>query len=59
VGVDLRLDAVSATMILVVTGIGSLITIYAVGYMAGDERFGRFFAYLTLLVFFLLMLVLG
>jgi NADH-quinone oxidoreductase subunit L len=59
VGADLRLDAVSATMILVVTGVGSLIHVYAVGYMHGDPRFGRFFAYLNLFVFFMLMLVLG
>jgi NADH-quinone oxidoreductase subunit L len=59
VGVDLRLDAVSAAMILVVTGVGSLIHIYAIGYMHGDARFGRFFAYLNLFVFFMLMLVLG
>ena len=59
VGVDLRLDALSATMILVVTGIGTLIHVYAIGYMHGDRRFGRFFAYLNLFVFFMLMLVLG
>ncbi|MEX0985544.1 MAG: NADH-quinone oxidoreductase subunit L [Actinomycetota bacterium] len=59
VGVDLRLDAVSATMILVVTGVGSLIHVYAMGYMQGDPRYGRFFAYLNLFVFFMLMLVLG
>ncbi len=59
VGADLRLDAVSAAMILVVTGVGALIHIYAIGYMDGDPRFGRFFAYLNLFVFFMLMLVLG
>jgi NADH-quinone oxidoreductase subunit L len=59
VGADLRLDAVSATMILVVTGVGSLITVYATAYMAKDPRFGRFFAYLTLFVAFMLLLVLG
>jgi NADH-quinone oxidoreductase subunit L len=59
VGADLRLDALSATMILVVTGVGSLIHVYAIGYMDGDPRFGRFFAYLNLFVFFMLMLVLG
>ncbi len=46
-------------MILVVTGIGSLIHIYAIGYMHGDPRYGRFFAYMNLFVFFMLMLVLG
>jgi NADH-quinone oxidoreductase subunit L len=59
VGADLRLDAVSAVMILVVTGVGALIHIYSIGYMEGDARFGRFFAYLNLFVFFMLMLVLG
>jgi NADH-quinone oxidoreductase subunit L len=59
VGVDLRLDALSAVMILVVTGIGTLIHVYAIGYMDGDPRYGRFFAYLNLFVFFMLMLVLG
>ena len=59
VGADLQLDAVSATMILVVTGVGSLIHIYAIGYMHGDPRYGRFFAYLNLFVFFMLMLVMG
>ena len=57
--VDLRLDALSATMILVVTGVGLLIHIYAVGYMEDDPRFGRFFAYMNLFVFFMLMLVLA
>ena len=59
VGVDLRLDQLSAVMILVVTGIGSLIHLYAIGYMREDPRFGRFFAYLNLFVFFMLMLVLA
>jgi NADH-quinone oxidoreductase subunit L len=59
IGADLRLDTLSATMILVVTGIGSLIHLYSVGYMRDDVRFGRFFAYLNLFVFFMLMLVLG
>ncbi len=58
-GADLRLDTLSATMILVVTGSASLIHLYAIGYMHGDPRFGRFFAYLNLFVFFMLMLVLG
>ena len=59
VGVDLRLDVLSATMILVVTGIGLLIHVYAIGYMEGDPRYGRFFAYLNLFVFFMLLLVLA
>jgi NADH-quinone oxidoreductase subunit L len=59
VGTDLRLDVLSATMILVVTGIGFLIHVYAIGYMEGDPRYGRFFAYLNLFVFFMLLLVLA
>jgi NADH-quinone oxidoreductase subunit L len=59
VGADLRLDDLSMTMVLVVTGVGALIHVYAIGYMAGDARYGRFFAYLNLFVFFMLMLVLG
>jgi NADH-quinone oxidoreductase subunit L len=59
VGMDLRLDDLSMTMVLVVTGIGALIHVYAIGYMAGDPRYGRFFAYMNLFVFFMLMLVLG
>ena len=59
VGADLRLDALSATMICVVTGVGSLIHLFANGYMQGDPRFGRFFAYMNLFAFFMLMLVLG
>ena len=59
VGADLQLDALSATMILVVTGVGALITIYAIGYMRDDPRYGRFFAYMNLFVFFMLMLVMG
>ena len=59
VGADLRLDTLSATMILVITGIGALIHLYSIGYMAEDPRQARFFAYMNLFVFFMLMLVLG
>ena len=57
----LRLDALSAVMILVITGIGSLIHIYSTSYMheESDEAFARFFSYLNLFCFFMLMLVLG
>src|SRR6266513_1432005 len=48
VGMDLRLDSVSATMILVITGVGALIHVYAIGYMAGDPRYGRFCSYLLI-----------
>jgi NADH-quinone oxidoreductase subunit L len=59
VGMDLRLDPLSLTMILVVTAVGSLIHIYSIGYMEGDPRYGRFFAYMNLFCAFMLVLVLG
>ena len=54
-----HLDRLSAIMTLVVTGIGSMIHIYSTGYMHDDKSFGRFFAYLNLFLFFMLLLVLG
>ncbi len=59
VDVSLRADPLSITMVLIVTGVGALIHLYAVGYMEHDPRFGTFFAYLNLFVFFMLMLVLA
>ncbi|MBY0426231.1 MAG: NADH-quinone oxidoreductase subunit L, partial [Cytophagales bacterium] len=53
------IDPLSITMLLIVTGIGFLIHIYSIGYMHDDESFPRFFAYLNLFVFFMLILVLG
>jgi NADH-quinone oxidoreductase subunit L len=52
-------DPLSAVMILVVTGVGFLIHLYAVGYMHGDPGFARFFLFLNLFVFAMLVLVLG
>lgn len=52
-------DPLSITMALFVTGIGALIHLYAVGYMHGDEKFPRFFLFLNLFVFAMLLLVLG
>jgi NADH-quinone oxidoreductase subunit L len=56
-----RLDPLSAVMILVITGIGSLIHIYSTSYMheETDSEFARYFSYLNLFVFFMLLLVLG
>src|SRR5919198_951134 len=56
-----RLDPLSGLMLLVVTGIGTLIHIYSTAYMADEPRGGvaRFFCYLNLFCFFMLMLVLG
>src|SRR3982751_2576070 len=59
IGVDFMVDRLSAVMLLVVTGVGLLIHIYAVGYMAHEGGFYRFFAYLNLFMFFMLVLVLG
>ncbi len=52
-------DPLSITMCLFVTGIGTLIHLYAVGYMHGDERFSKFFLYLNLFALSMLVLVLG
>ena len=60
-GVDASLawDPLSAVMTLVVTGVGALIHVYSIGYMAGEARFGQFFAYLNLFITSMLILVLG
>lgn len=55
----MQIDTLSTTMMLVVTGVGSLIHIYAIGYMHGDPNFSRFFTYLNLFFFFMLILVTG
>ena len=52
-----RVDTLSSVMMLVVTGVGSLIHIYAIGYMRGDARFPRFFTYLNLFLGSMLVLV--
>jgi NADH-quinone oxidoreductase subunit L len=57
VGLSLILDPLSATMMLVVTGVGGLIVLYSVGYMDGDDEERRFFAYMALFVFAMLLLV--
>ena len=54
-----QLDRLSIVMVLIITGIGSLIHIFSVGYMREDPGYPRFFAYLNLFVFFMLALVLG
>jgi NADH-quinone oxidoreductase subunit L len=59
VGVDFALDRLTAVMLCVVTGIGTLIHIYAAGYMHEEEGYWRFFSYLNLFMFFMLILVLG
>ena len=54
-----QLDQLSMVMILVVTGVGALIHVFSVGYMRDDPGYPRYFAYLNLFVFFMLVLVLG
>ena len=56
---QMRVDTLSVTMMLLVTGVGSLIHIYAIGYMHGDARVHRFFAYLNMFFAFMLTLVSG
>jgi NADH-quinone oxidoreductase subunit L len=53
------IDPLSSLFLLIITGIGFLIHLYSVGYMHDDEGFARFFAYLNLFIFFMLLLVLG
>jgi NADH-quinone oxidoreductase subunit L len=57
--VEFYFDRLAAVMTLVVTGVGSLIHVYSTGYMKDDESYARFFAYLNLFLFFMLLLVLG
>src|SRR5450432_4071601 len=59
IGCDLAVDRLTIVMLLVVTGIGSLIHVYSIGYMAHEGGYYRFFAYLNLFMFFMLVLVLG
>ncbi len=59
--IDLALlvDPLSTVMLLVITGVGSLIHLFSVGYMRDDQGYARYFAYLNLFVAFMLILVLG
>jgi NADH-quinone oxidoreductase subunit L len=58
-GFDLQFDHLTVVMVLVVTGVGFLIHIYSTGYMAHEEGYWRFFSYLNLFMFFMLILVLA
>jgi NADH-quinone oxidoreductase subunit L len=58
-GFDLQIDHLTVVMLLVVTGVGWLIHIYSVGYMAHEGGYYRFFSYLNLFMFFMLILVLA
>jgi NADH-quinone oxidoreductase subunit L len=52
-------DQLSSIMLLIITGVGFLIHLYSTGYMHDDAGFGKFFSYLNLFVFFMLLLVMG
>ncbi|SDD28313.1 NADH-quinone oxidoreductase subunit L [Nocardioides lianchengensis] len=59
IGMDLLYDPLSALFLLLITGVGSLIHVYSIGYMAHDPRRRRFFGYLNLFVAAMLMLILA
>ncbi|MFT4989778.1 MAG: NADH-quinone oxidoreductase subunit L [Acidimicrobiales bacterium] len=59
VDIGLLADPLSVTMILFITGVATLIHLYSIGYMHGDLNFSKFFVYLNLFAFSMLMLVLG
>ncbi|MEM9522150.1 MAG: NADH-quinone oxidoreductase subunit L [Actinomycetota bacterium] len=59
VDIGFLVDPLSVTMTLFITGVGALIHLYSIGYMHGDENFSKFFLYLNLFAFSMLMLVLG
>ena len=56
---EFRVDSLTGTMLLVITGVGSLIHIYSIGYIHGDEKAPRFFAFLNMFLAFMLLLVTG
>ena len=59
VDISFLIDPLSLVMLLVVTGVGLLIHVYSIGYMHGDRSFARYFAYLNLFTFSMLLLVLA
>jgi NADH-quinone oxidoreductase subunit L len=59
IGFDLTVDRLTAVMLMVITGVGLIIHIYSVGYMAHEGGYYRFFSYLNLFMFFMLILVLA
>jgi len=56
---EIRVDTLSMTMVLIITGVGALIHIYATGYMAQDKDYTRFFTYFNLFIAAMLILVMG
>src|SRR5690348_487503 len=59
IAVDFAVDRLTAVMLMVVTGVGTVIHIYAIGYMEHEDGYYRFFSYLNLFMFFMLILVLA
>ena len=59
VAMQILVDPLSLTMMLIITGVGGLIVLYSMGYMAGEDEERRYFAYMALFVFSMLMLVMG
>lgn len=59
VGFSYLVDPLSSLFLLIITGVGFLIHVYSTGYMHDDDGYHRFFAYLNLFIFFMLLLVLG
>ena len=57
VGMSILVDPLSVVMMLVVSGVGGLIVAYSIGYMDGDDEERRYFAYMAIFVFAMLMLV--
>lgn len=56
---EIQVDTLSMTMVLIITGIGALIHLYATGYMGEEKEYSRFFTYMNLFIGFMLILVLG
>ena len=59
VNFSFQIDQLSLMMIMIITGIGSLIHLYSIGYMSHDKGFYKFFSYLNLFIFSMLLLVMG
>src|SRR5579871_2813445 len=57
ISIDFAVDRLTSVMLMIVTGVGFLIHVYAVGYMSHEGGYYRFFAYLNLFMFFMLILV--
>ena len=57
--ISFLIDPLSSLMLLIITGVGFLIHVYSIGYMHDDDGYNRFFSYLNLFVFFMLLLVMG